>query len=105
MSMTYQIVKKFPRDEDLGLKIQMKKAAVLVTSTVAEGFSRARHTGKKRWYNIAKGSLTELQSQSLVACDGRYRNTTEYGAYAKQPLVVLPLLIGLIRSSKDKDKQ
>lgn len=102
--MTYKMVNQFPRDEDLGLKIQMKKAAVSVTSNIAEGFSRGTYKEKKRFYDIAKGSLSELQNQSLIARDARYIDDAAFNAYAKQSLVVLPLLVGLIRSSKDKDK-
>lgn len=102
--MTNKIVNQFPRDEDLGLKIQMKKAAVSVTSNIAEGFSRGTFKEKKRFYDIAKGSLSELQNQSLIARDVKYIDDAAFNVYAKQSLVVLPLLVGLIRSSKDKDK-
>jgi four helix bundle protein len=103
--MTYKMVKQFPRDEDLGLKIQMKRAAVSVTSNIAEGFSRGSYKEKKRFYDMAKGSLTELQNQSLIARDVKYIEASEFTPYAEQSVTVLSLLIGLIRSSKDKDKQ
>ncbi|QQS18229.1 four helix bundle protein [Candidatus Saccharibacteria bacterium] len=86
--MTYQMVKKFPRDEDLGLKIQMKRAAVSVTSNIAEGFSRGSYR-EKRFYEMAKGSLTELQNQSLIARDVKYIDSAEFATYAEHSVTVL----------------
>ncbi|MFZ1249685.1 MAG: four helix bundle protein [Candidatus Saccharimonadales bacterium] len=103
--MTYKMVKNFPSDEDFGLKAQMKRATVSITSNIAEGFSRGTYKEKKRFYDIAKGSLTEVQNQALVARDVGYVSQAEFARYAKQSGVTLALLIGLIRSSKDKDKQ
>lgn len=102
--MTYKMTRKFPDDERYGLSMQMKRAAVSVTSNIAEGFSRGSYKEKKRFYDMAKGSLTELQNQVLAARDVGYISASEFSKYAAQSLTVLPLLVGLIRSSKDKDK-
>ena len=38
--LTYRITKTFPRDEIYGLTSQMRRAAVSITSNIAEGFGR-----------------------------------------------------------------
>jgi len=41
----YKITKKFPREEQFGLIMQLRRAVVSITSNIAEGFSR--HSYKK----------------------------------------------------------
>ena len=38
--MIYEITKEFPREEMFGLNNQLRRAAVSITSNIAEGFSR-----------------------------------------------------------------
>lgn len=68
----YKITKKFPEDERYGLVSQMRRAAVSITSNIAEGFGRTKKHDKQHFYVFAKSSLAELQSQLLVARDLKY---------------------------------
>jgi four helix bundle protein len=83
----YELTKKFPEDEKFGLVSQMRRAAVSVTSNIAEGFSRDSYADKKHFYVMSHGSLTELQNQLLIARDVKY--IKEDG-----------LITGLIRATK-----
>jgi len=68
----YLLTKTFPKDELFGLTAQMRRAAVSVPSNIAEGAAR---TGKKefaQFLNIARGSLSELETQLLIATDLGY---------------------------------
>ena len=63
---------RFPPEERLGLSQQMRRAAVSVPSNIAEGAAR---TGKREFANfisIARGSLSELHTQCLIAVDLGY---------------------------------
>ena len=65
----YQITQRFPKDETFGLISQMRRAAVSVPSNLAED---AAHTGRSeftQFLNIARGSLSELETQLLIAVD------------------------------------
>lgn len=67
--MIYIATKKFPREEIFGITSQMRRAAVSITSNIAEGFARRSNKEKLQFYAIARGSLVELESQLLVARD------------------------------------
>lgn len=96
----YLKTKSFPKDELYGLTNQMRRSAVSVTSNIAEGFGRRSVNEKLNFYNIAAGSLTELENQVLVARDVRYLDTTSANILSDQVLNVSRLLSGLIRSMK-----
>lgn len=100
--LTYGLVKSFPTEEQFGLKSQMQRAAVSITSNIAEGFSRESYADKKHFYVMAHGSLTELQNQSLVARDVGYIDDGRFTKFANQAVVVHKLLTGLIKSTKGK---
>ncbi len=63
------MTEKFPLKEQFGLTSQMRRAAVSITSNIAEGFGRQGYREKIQFYYIAQGSLTELKNQILIAKD------------------------------------
>lgn len=102
---TYRLCKQLPSDEVFGLKSQMQRAAVSITSNIAEGFSRATVADKKHFYFMAKGSLTELQNQLLVARDVGYIEQAQFSKIADQTKAALSLLAGLIRSTAENHRR
>ena len=63
----YTVTRGFPSDERFGLTSQMRRAAVSISSNIAEGSSRASDTEFARFLEIAYGSLMEVVSQAQVA--------------------------------------
>lgn len=63
----YKISEKFPKHELYGLSSQMTRAAVSVSSNIAEGYGRKSSRDKSQFYTMANGSLTELENQLLIA--------------------------------------
>jgi len=59
----YKMTITFPIDERFGLVSQMRRAAVSISANIAEGNSRWSHTEQARFYEIAYGSLMELDNQ------------------------------------------
>jgi four helix bundle protein len=96
----YKITKGFPKEELFGLVNQMRRAAVSITSGIAEGFSRQSYKDKAHFYSIAQGSNTELQNQLLIAKDVGYLASPDFQKAAEQSVTVHKLLNGLIKKSK-----
>ena len=59
----YEETKTFPRDEEYGLKSQMRRAAVSVPSNIAEELTRKTKNDKLHFLNIAQGSLSEIDTK------------------------------------------
>jgi four helix bundle protein len=95
----YEVSKTFPPDERFGLTDQLRRAAISITSNIAEGFSRYNGKEKKQFYRIALGSLTELQNQLLIAKDVKYLTEIQFNKLASQSVDVSKLLNGLIKST------
>lgn len=98
----YKIIRTFPKEEVYALVPQMQRAVLSITSNIAEGFSRQGKKEKLQFYFMAKGSLTELQNQLLVARDLGYITNTVFQEIARQTIIVHKLLSGLLKSASAK---
>jgi four helix bundle protein len=94
----YKFTKLFPKEELYGLTSQLRRAAVSITSNIAEGFSRSGPADKARFYSIALGSVTELQNQLLIAKDLFYLNETDCPKISTELVEIHKMLNGLIKS-------
>ena len=65
--LVYAVTRHFPDEERFGLTNQMRRAAVSISSNIAEGSSRNSSTDFARFVEIATGSLFEVVSQSVIA--------------------------------------
>ena len=65
--MVYGLLKKFPQEEKFALCDQIRRAAISVTSNIAEGMSRSSGKDGARFIEISYGSLMEVQSQLEMA--------------------------------------
>ena len=96
--LVYELTAKFSPEERFGLTSQMRRAAVSISSNLAEGTSRASRTDFSRFVEIVTGSLFEVVSQSAIARRRGFINKGEhvriYGAAEKQS----KMLSGLRRS-------
>ncbi len=63
----YGITGRFPGEERFGLTSQMRRAAVSISSNVAEGTGRSSDRDFAHFVEIAYGSLMEVVSQLKVA--------------------------------------
>lgn len=63
----YQLTTTFPRAEQFGLSQQLRRAAISISSNIAEGNGTRRRQIYIHHVNIALGSLAELETQLILA--------------------------------------
>lgn len=99
----YRITRPFPDDERFGLTSQMRRAAVSVSSNIAEGSSRFSHDDFARFVEIASGSLFEVVNHSIIAQRQGFLSEAEraqlYSAAAEQGRMLNGLRRSLQRQS------
>lgn len=75
----YTLTKSFPDEERFGLTNQMRRAAVSISSNIAEGSSRSSRPDFARFIEIATGSVFEVVSQATVPERQGFLSEEAYG--------------------------
>ena len=65
--LIYNETRTFPSEERFGLTNQLRRAAVSISSNIAEGASRSSRTDFARFAEIAAGSVFEAASEAFIA--------------------------------------
>ena len=100
---TYQATVRMPKEERFGLTNQMRRAAVSVSSNIAEGYARQSTIDYIRFRRVARGSLAELTTQLDLATNLQMLPPDQ------QTVALIDeterVLQGLIRSLENKPRQ
>lgn len=99
--LVYEITKKYPKQEEYGLKSQLRKAAVSVPSNISEGLTQRTNADKLHFLNIADGFLSEIDTQLEISLRLRYLSMDDFELVMKKVTLVEKLLSGLIRKLKN----
>ena len=94
----YEITQKFPREEEYGLKAQLRRASVSVPSNISEGLTRRTQKDKSHFLNMAQASLSEIDAQIEIALRLHYIDEQTNARLNQQLMEVEQLLSGLMRS-------
>ena len=70
----YKSTVSFPKEETYGIVSQMRRSAISIASNIAEGRSRNTKGEYLQFLGIAKGSLSELETQVLLSLRLGYLN-------------------------------
>ena len=95
--VVYRATEVFPARERYGLASQMRRAAVSAVSNIAEGVGRGSDSELRRFLMIARGSVSELETQIVIAADLHLlpeSSALELGAAASE---TARLIHGLLR--------
>ena len=101
----YNLTRYFPKEELYSLTDQMRRAAVSITSNVAEGMGRFSLKEQVHFIEISFGSLMEVYSQLLIAMDRHYMSQSDLDNVSPEILEVSKLLSGLRLSLIKKQQQ
>jgi four helix bundle protein len=71
----YRFTEGFPIKETYGLIAQLRRAAVSIPANIAEGFKKSGVADKRRFMNIAQGSVEECRYYLILSRDLGYGDT------------------------------
>ena len=63
----YMLTKRLPPDEKFGMISQIRRAALSVHLNIAEGASRKSEQERKRYYEVSRGSVIEIDAALDIA--------------------------------------
>ncbi|MCC7476380.1 MAG: four helix bundle protein [Pirellulales bacterium] len=93
--LIYAITRDFPSDERFGLANQMRRAAVSISSNIAEGSGRVSDVDFARFLEIAYASLMEVVSQSTIAHRQKFMSNDSYNQIYHEADELARMLSGL----------
>lgn len=103
--LVYELTKAFPHEERFGLTSQMRRSAVSVPSNIAEGYGRGSRPEYLRFLRVARGSLFELETQTMLATRLGFLPEANANRLGNDLKDTGRILSGLIRSIENKGEQ
>lgn len=95
VKMVYELLRKFPKEEQYALCDQLRRAVISVPSNIAEGLGRYSIKEQVHFLEIAYGSLREVDCQMDIASDLGYVTNIETAELFEQINKVGAILAGM----------
>jgi four helix bundle protein len=93
--LVYGLTRSFPIEERFGLRSQMRRASVAISSNIAEGSSRSSKIDYSRFVELAAGSLFEVISQAHIAMRQGYLKEESFQSFHASAEELSRMLSGL----------
>lgn len=97
-TIIYKITDNFPKTEIYGLTSQIRRAGVSIASNIAEGAARQTKKEFVQFLHCAQGSLSELDTQLIIANKLGYISDDEFKMIEQKLDLEDKILTGLIKS-------
>lgn len=94
----YKISKILPPEEKFGMISQIRRAALSVHLNIAEGASRKSYVERKRYYEISRGSIVEIDAALDIAVAVGYLINYDTRVLGETMIRTFKILCGLIDS-------
>lgn len=104
-TMIYKLTSSFPKTEMYGLSSQIQRAAVSVSSNIAEGSVRLSAKEQVRFYEVAFGSLMEVISQTILAKKLNYISDENFIEIRSLTEEISRMLNALSKSKNDEQSE
>src|SRR5580704_985149 len=98
--MIYAQTEDFPNSETFGLRMQLRRSAVGVATHIADGRGRLTDAENRKSLSVARGSLSELQTELELAGSLRFINEELTNELIELATEVAKLINGLIAYSR-----
>src|SRR5688500_7760030 len=96
---SYRLTKQFPDHEKFGMVQQIRRAAISVHLNIAEGCSRRSQTERKRYFEIARGSVIEVDTALDIAHELMYSTLDEMDSTGQLLIRAFKMLTALMNST------
>ncbi len=94
----YKITKLFPNEEKFAMIQQIRRAAISVHLNIAEGCSRKSKNERKRYFEIARGSVIEIDAAIGIAYKLSFASLEQFQPLGDNIIKTFKLISGLITS-------
>lgn len=98
----YEVTKTFPNDEIYGLTNQIRRSSVSIPSNIAEGSARQGDKEFAHFLYISLGSLSELETQLIIANNLNYLSLKDYDSVITSLEEIRRMLLGLIKYVRNR---
>ena len=95
----YKLIKVLPPDEKFGTIAQIRRAALSMHLNIAEGSSRKSEVERKRYYEISRGSIIEMDAAFDIAHDLNYLGDINLERLGEQMIRCFKMLTAMINST------
>lgn len=95
----YKITRQFPTDEKFVMVQQIRRAALSVHLNLAEGSSRKSKIERNRYYEIARGSVIEVDAAIGIAHQLSYASSEQLQPLGESIITTFKLLSGMIKDN------
>ena len=92
----YKLAKFLPAEEKFGMISQLKRASLSVHLNIAEGSSRKSEAERKRYFEMSRGSVIEIDAVIELAVDMGYLKEQDVQEFGKSIVFCFKLLSGMI---------
>lgn len=94
----YKVTKQFPPDERFAMVQQIRRAATSIHLNLAEGCSRKSQKERNRYFEIARGSVIEVDTAIGVAFELAYIEMKEIERLGELIVKSFKALSGMIKN-------
>jgi four helix bundle protein len=95
--LIYSIAKKFPREEEFGLKNQIRRASTSIASNIAEGKGKKTNKDFAKYLYQSRGSLYEVATQLIIAESLNYIQKDELNSTLEKLDILSKMIFGFIK--------
>jgi four helix bundle protein len=102
VTLIYKMTNSFPKEELYALTSQIRRSAISIPSNISEGAARESNKEFLRFLYISQGSISELDTQLLIANNLYFLSKEDYIQIDEKITEIRKMLAGLIKFRKGK---